>query len=426
MYIGMAIGRVNAPYIAYSSTDKLLSALNYDTTGMTILEDFSVFNKLKVDGIDGSGTVTLSYLKSHVVKKDSGYITSDDIGRRISVSFLDSESLEAEIVDLESGMFGAMYNMDLSGPPTVFPAYEFINADDHQMFFIFLENKLEENSFNVSVSFVDTGDVMLNSTATFMQASPEMGYAYQVNLPVFDITSTLDPSDNETFNFSNMTYYNMEGSFVILGNASMMMESMMMENLPSNSDPLCVAIGMMGSFPGNGAVCLFPGANPPYSEDFALSEAVMEGEIDSWLMSIMDETGLEEFDIYTALLSDITINEAYVVKGKLDGKYVDIDTTPEIKDGSPIYANYRGKLELYYGNGITAMNRMEPYDYEGRNAVRRLEIDYYTASSTLAGAGLATDSGKLKVQGATNTTFGGIKARLDGDTLYITTNNTNP
>jgi len=209
MYMGMVIGKT-IPYFRYSSTNQLLAALNYDTTGMTISEDLSVFDNLKVDGIDGSGTVTLSYLKSHIGKKDSDYITFDDIGRSISVSFLDSESLEAEIIDIGGGgLFGALYNINLSGPPTGYPAYQYVHASS-EMFYIIFENKLEEDSFNVSASFVDTGDVIFNSTATFYMEQPELGYAYSVNLPKFDITSTLDTSDNETFSFSNITYWDEE------------------------------------------------------------------------------------------------------------------------------------------------------------------------------------------------------------------------
>lgn len=417
MYIGMAIGKASSPYIRYSSTDKLLEELNFDTSGMSFVEDFSVFNNLKVGGIDGSGTVTLSYLKSHIVKKGSGYITSDDIGRSISVEFLGEEPMVAEIVNIASGIFGAFYNISPSGPPpTGYPAYEYINQGVEQ-FYVILENKLEEDSFNVSMSFVDTGDVIFNSTATFYMEQSGLGYAYQVNLPAFDITSTLDPSDNETFNFSNITYWNEEAT-IILGNAGILAD------LPPNSDTFLVAIGPRGSFPGNAATCYFLSANPPYSENFALPDDAMEYGVTEWLLMISQRSGLEEFDIYTALISDITINEAYVVKSKLDGKYVDI--TPETSDESPIYANRDGELNLYYGNGLKTIYSGTPSDYEGYNDVKRLEIDYYTASSNLAGAGLATESGKLKVNNASNTTVGGIKIAAQDGVLYISNDGSNP
>lgn len=423
MYVGMAIGQTNFPYVRYHSTDKLLSALNYDTTSMTILEDFSIFDNLKVDGIDGSGTVTLSYLKSHVIKNDSSYITSDDIGRSISVSFLASGPLEAEIADYGSGMFGAYYNFNPMSGVTGYPAYQLVKleSEDIVQFSIVLENKLEEDSFNVSASFVDTGDVIVNSTATFMQEVPGYGYAYLVNLPMFDITSTLDPSDNETFNFSNITYWDEGVPYVILGNPGIIND-----HLGFNSDNFLV--GITREETGDVAVGYFLSANPPYSENFALNDEVIEMGIDHQLGSIWERTGLNEFDIYTALLSDITINEAYIVKSKLNEKYIDIDVTPKIKikNADPIYINLDRSLGLYFGNGITSVYGSLPDDYNGSNDVKRLEIDYYTASSKLAGAGLTTEGSKLKVNNASATIVGGIKARLDGDTLYITTNGSNP
>lgn len=355
MYIGTAMGRVNSPYVAYSSTDKLLAALNYDTTGMTISEDFSVFNNLKVNGIDGSGTVTLSYLKSHVVKKDSTYITPGDLGRTISVSFLEYENMEAEIIHHPSGQenLAAAYNVDMSSfNITGYPAYMYVYMGGVEQFQVVFEQPIEEEQFNVSASFVDSGEEIFKASAVYMSTQPGVGAIYLVSLPAFNITSTLDPSDNETFNFSNITYWNEHSPYVILGNAGAIAE-----NLPSNSDTLYVAIGMIGSGAGNGAMGCFLSANPPYSEDFALPEDAMESGIDYWLGSIWDKTGLDEFDIYTALLSDITINEAYVIKSKLDSKYIDIPDF-SLHSNEPIYINEddNNSINLFYGEGLTTKN----------------------------------------------------------------------
>ena len=64
------------------------------------------------------------------------------------------------------------------------------------------------------------------------------------------------------------------------------------------------------------------------------------------------------------------------------------------------------------------------YDYPCDLAVHKASTWEYGIVKT--GDGISNDNGTISVANASSSTVGGIKARLDGDTLYITTNGNNP
>lgn len=56
----------------YSDTFDLLAALNYDTSGKSLVDDTSMFTQLNQPGIDGNGEFTVGFVKSHVIPSAGG------------------------------------------------------------------------------------------------------------------------------------------------------------------------------------------------------------------------------------------------------------------------------------------------------------------------------------------------------------------